>query len=181
MTLRSLDRVYGRLQEGLAVLAAAILAVMLLGVTADVILRNVLVAGIRGVVEYTEFGLYLSGVLAAPWLLRQGQHIRADLISQFGPANLAHLLDVISEALGFLVTSVIGWYAAVSARESHAIGSAVRRTVEIPEWWLIAPLAFVMALLAGEFLLRLVHAVSVLVRGPRQQDEASRGGVHGVA
>jgi TRAP-type C4-dicarboxylate transport system permease small subunit len=148
-------RVYGRLLRGFAIGAAAIVALMLVGVTLDVLLRNVLVTGVHGIVEYTEFGLYLATVLAAPWLLHQGHHIRADVMGQWATGVWLKVIDIFADAVGLAVCIVVGWYALQSALESHALGSLVRRTVEFPEWWLIAPLPPVMALLAVEFALRL--------------------------
>lgn len=154
-----LRTLYGRLLECFALMAAGLVGAMLVGVTGDVLLRNLLVSGILGIVEYTEFGLYLSGILAAPWLLREGQHIKADLITQFASGPLAVGAEILSDVLGLAVSLTVGWYALQATLESRALGSVVRRTVEIQEWWLIAPLAIVMMLLAGEFLIRLARAL----------------------
>ncbi len=154
-----LSQAYGHLLWGLAIVAAALIGIMLVGIAADVFLRNVLVSGIRGIVEYTEFGLYLSVILAAPWLLNRGQHIRADLLGQFGPRPLLRVVDVLADALGLAVSAIVAWYALQSAIESYAIGSVVRRTVEIPEWMLIVPLAVAMLLLCGEFVFRLHRSI----------------------
>jgi TRAP-type transport system small permease protein len=164
-------RAYGRLLQVFALASAGLIALMLVGITLDVFLRNLLVTGIRGIVEYTEFGLYLATVLAAPWLLHAGQHIRADLLGQFGAGAWLRVVDSLADALGVAVTLVVGWYALQSAIESYAIGSVVRRTVEIPEWMLIAPLVLALALLFGEFVFRLRW--SVTHPGERRQDARS--------
>src|SRR6476660_43593 len=85
---------YGIVLTGGAVLSAVILGITLVMVTLDVILRNMFVTGILGVIEYTEMGLYVATVLTAPWLLRAGQHIKVDLLSQFGPESVARVADV---------------------------------------------------------------------------------------
>lgn len=163
-----LRRLYGRLLRLLALLSAGVIAAMLVGVTADVLLRNLFVSGILGIVEYTEFGLYLSGILAAPWLLHTGQHIKADLVTQFASAPVTRVADVLTDVLGLAVSLVVGWYALQATIESRAAGSVVRRTVDIPEWLLIAPLGIIMMLLAGEFMIRLASAAgSARVEGDR--------------
>jgi TRAP-type transport system small permease protein len=163
-----LARAYDGLLWALAATAAGLIGAMLLGITLDVALRNLLVTGINGIVEYTEFGLYLSTVLAAPWLLRQGQHIRADLLGPWLKGAPLRLLDAAADLLGVGVSLVVAWYALATARESFALGSLVRRTVEFPEWWLIAPLPPVMLLLALEFLRRL--ALTLTAPGARPSD-----------
>jgi hypothetical protein len=87
--------------------AAALVALMLVGVTLDVILRNVLVTGIPGIVEYTGVGLYLATVFAAPWLLHRGQHIRADLLGQWATGAWLKAVDALGDLIGLLVSLVV--------------------------------------------------------------------------
>jgi TRAP-type C4-dicarboxylate transport system permease small subunit len=148
-------RAYGLLLRTLAMVAAGLVALMLVGIAVDVFLRNLFVSGIRGVVEYTEFGLYLSVILVAPWLLHQGQHIRADLLGQFGSGAWLRVVDALAEATGLVVSLIVFWYALWSTIDSYSIGSMVRKAVSFPEWLLIAPLVGVMALLVVEFAFRL--------------------------
>ena len=84
---------YDRLLEGLALVACALLFFMMLVICADVLLRNVaLLPRMRGVEwsnEVSEASLYLITMLAAPWLLRRGQHIRVDILLRVIPKRLA--------------------------------------------------------------------------------------------
>ena len=63
---------------------------MMLMICADVLLRNVAHragdARARVGNEVSEDILYLITLLAAPWLLRQGQHIRVDILLRALPA-----------------------------------------------------------------------------------------------
>lgn len=135
---------------------------MLLAITADVLLRNIFVTGIRGIVEYTEYGLYLATVLAAPALLRSGQHIRVDLLGQFGSGAILKIVDVFSDLLGLVTTFVVGWYAVKSTIDSYMVGSVIRRTIDIAEWVFIAPLDLSLVLLFGEFGFRLIDSLRKL-------------------
>jgi TRAP-type C4-dicarboxylate transport system permease small subunit len=153
---------YGIALSGGAVLSSVILGITLVMVTLDVLLRNLFVSGILGVIEYTEMGLYVATVLTAPWLLREGQHIKVDLLSQFGPEPLARIADVLSDILGLVVMAIVGWYAFLSMRDSYLAGSVMRRSINFPEWLLLLPLVISMALLAGEFLLHLCLSISNL-------------------
>lgn len=148
-------RAYGAVLTVGAVFSAVILGLTLVMVAADVILRNLFVSGILGVIEYTEMGLYIATVMTAPWLLREGQHIKVDLLSQFGPARVARFADVVTDILGFVVMAIVGWYAFLSMQDSYLAGSIIRRSINFPEWLLLLPLVISMALLAGEFLLHL--------------------------
>src|SRR3954462_1343504 len=57
----------GRLFEALASLAALILLAMVVLVTADIVLRNLVGRGFAWSNEVTEYALYLITLLTAPW------------------------------------------------------------------------------------------------------------------
>ena len=69
---------------------ACLLLAMMLMICGDVLLRNVAVPGLpRGIAwsnEISELMLYLLTMLAAPWLLRGGRHIRVDIVLRVLPA-----------------------------------------------------------------------------------------------
>ena len=82
--IERLSGAYGRLLAALALVGCAILLAMMLIIVADVALRNIAVPGLpRGLAwsnEISELLLYLITMSVAPWLLRQGQHIRIDIV-----------------------------------------------------------------------------------------------------
>ena len=88
-----IDRAWGRLLEGCALLACVLVGAVALMICLDVLLRNVpLVPGVQGLAwsnELSELALYLITMLAAPWLLRQGQHIRVDIVLRILPGDTA--------------------------------------------------------------------------------------------
>jgi TRAP-type C4-dicarboxylate transport system permease small subunit len=152
-------RLYGWLLAVPAVAAGALLLGMVLLITASVARRALTGAEIAGSVELTEIGLYLSAVLAAPWLLHKGQHIRADLLGPALPPTGARLLEALSDLLGLAVCAALAWVSWGALVQAKAMAGLVRRTITYPEWWLVAPLPFVFALLAVEFLLRLLRVL----------------------
>ena len=104
---------YGRLLEALALVACALLFFMMLVICADVLLRNVtLFPRMRGVEwsnEASEASLYLITMLAAPWLLRRGRHIRVDILLRAIPKRLAWVCEWICDflALGCCLLLVV--------------------------------------------------------------------------
>jgi TRAP-type C4-dicarboxylate transport system permease small subunit len=141
-----------------AALAGAIVLAMVLAVTASVALRAATGADIHGIVEWTEIGLYLSAVLAAPWLLFQGKHIRADLLAPALPRPLARVVEGAADLVGLVVSAVLLWQSFDVMRDAMASGAMIRRTVTFPEWWMSAPLVPCFALLSAEFARRLFAA-----------------------
>lgn len=171
------DRAWARMLAGLALVGCAILFAMMLVIVADVALRNLALPGLpRGLAwsnEISELMLYLVTMCVSPWLLRQGQHIRVDILLQSLPKQLAWRLEWVGDTLGLACCLFMTWYGATAAWASYSSGALNIKTLVTPEWWALAPLPVVFALLAVEMVFRMgrLHAGE---RGPRQ-DAVSAG------
>ena len=161
---------FGKLLEVLALLGCAVIFLMTLMICADVLLRNVrLVPGVYGIAwanEVSEAMLYLITMLVAPWLLRQGQHIRIDVLLRVLPARLAWYCEWACDLIALACCVVMAYAGLKATAASMAIGSMVIKTLVIPEWWLLAPLQACFALLAVEVLFRMGRLYAGAV-GPR--------------
>src|ERR1700716_3032309 len=93
---------YSRLLELLMLLACFLLLTMTLLIGADVLLRNIGLGGIAPSNEISEDIIYLLTLLAAPGLLRQGQHIRVDIVLRALPTKIGWLLEWVSDILGLV-------------------------------------------------------------------------------
>jgi len=160
---------YGRLLAALALLGCAILFGMMVIIVVDVALRNFALTGLpQGLAwsnEISELMLYLLTMCAAPWLLRQGQHIRVDILLQALPARLAWHLEWIGDVLGLACCVVIAAYSAQAAWSSYSSGAVNIKTLVTPEWWALAPLPVVFVLLSIELVFRMIR----LARAERGQ------------
>ena len=158
---------YSQLLSALAMLGCGILMLMMLVIVADVALRNLPLPGLpRGLAwsnELSELMLYLITMCVAPWLLRQGQHIRVDILLQAIPRRLAWALEWVGDLLGLLCCLVMCGYGAKAALSSYAAGAVNIKTLVTPEWWALAPLPVVFLLLGIEMIFRMIR----LWRGER--------------
>ena len=123
---------------------------------ADVVSRNLGGGGVSVSNELSEDILYLMTLLVAPWLLRQGQHIRVDIILRALPIRVAWLLEWLGDIVGFVCCLYFLWYGYLITAASYSAGSINIKTLVTPEWWTLAPLPFGFALLAIEFIFRMV-------------------------
>jgi TRAP-type C4-dicarboxylate transport system permease small subunit len=162
---------FGRLLEVLAAIGCALVFLMMLVICVDVLLRNVaLVPSMRGLGwanDLTEASLYLTTMLAAPWLLRRGQHIRVDIVLRAIPKRAAWYCEWIADVLALACCLVMVAYGTRMTWASFKSGAMTIKTMITPEWWLLAPLPIAFLLLAVEVLFRmrrLLHAE----RGPRE-------------
>jgi TRAP-type C4-dicarboxylate transport system permease small subunit len=150
-----LSRWHSRLLEALTLLIGA-----------DVLLRNIGLGGIALSNEVSEDIIYLMTLLAAPGLLRQGQHIRVDIVLRVLPVEVAWLLEWISDILGVICCLYFVWYGTRVAAASFESGALSIKTLIIPEWWLLAPMPLAFVLLSIEFLFRM-HRLALSERRPR--------------
>jgi TRAP-type transport system small permease protein len=163
----ALSRWYGRLLDAMLTVAGVLVFVMTLMIGADVFLRNIDAGGVPPSNELSEDCLYLVTLLAAPGLLRQGQHIRVDIVLRVLPLRLGWFLEWVSDVIGLACCLVFVWYGTGVAMASLADGALSIKTLVLPEWWLLAPMPVAFALLAVEFVFRM-HRLAQAERRPRE-------------
>ena len=170
MTSRA-SHAYGRLLAALALGGCAVMFAMMLVIVADVALRNLALPGLpRGIDwsnEVSELMLYLTTVLVAPWLLRQGQHIRVDILLTALPPRMAWCLEWVADTLGLACCLFMAWYGSTATWASWSSGALNIKTLVTPEWWSLAPLPAMFLLLSVEMVFRMkrLHEGE---RAPRQ-------------
>jgi len=166
----ALESGFGALIEDLALLASLALLAMVAIICADVLTRNVAIPGLpRGVAwsnEISELLLYAITLLAAPWLLREGRHIRVDIVLRALPKRAAYACEWLADAIGFVSCCWLVAYGGSAAWQSLQSGSLSIKTLVMPEWWLLVPLPICFALLAIEFVFRMRRLARADV-GPR--------------
>ncbi|MGR3762219.1 TRAP transporter small permease (plasmid) [Roseobacteraceae bacterium NS-SX3] len=147
-----LDRSFGALLTGLAVLSAALLAAITLVIPLNVLLRNLGLPVIYGALDAIEYGLMAAAFLGAPWVLRLNAHVQVDLITHGLPPLARRRVVVAACLLGAATCALLGWAGLQALMQSYARGSMVRTAFTFPEWWTLTVLPLSMALCTLEFL-----------------------------
>jgi TRAP-type C4-dicarboxylate transport system permease small subunit len=163
-----LSSLYARLLDLMMGLSCVLVLAMMLMIVADVALRNSGLTGVPWSFEVSEDILYLVTLLTGPWLLRQGQHIRVDILLRVLPARLARRMEWFCDIVGLACCLIFVWYGAQVTVSSHAAGSVSVKTLVLPEWWLLAPLPVAFLLFAVEFLFRM-HRLAHAARAARTE------------
>ena len=157
---------YERALDSLVLVACLLLLGMAVMIGADAVSRNGGAGGIAVSNEISEDILYLMTLLAAPWLLRQGRHIRVDIILRVLPTRVAWILEWVGDIVGLLCCLYFIWYGTLITVASHSAGSINIKTMITPEWWTLAPLPVGFVLLGIEFIFRM-HRLSTAGIGLR--------------
>jgi TRAP-type C4-dicarboxylate transport system permease small subunit len=150
-----LARWYGHVLEAMIVVACILLLAMTLVIGGDVLLRNIGAGGITPSNELSEDIIYLITLLAAPGLLRHGQHIRVDIILRILPPRAGWILEWVADLTGLVCCVCFVWYGARITMASYLNNSISIKTLVLPEWWLLAPMPVAFALLTIEFVFRM--------------------------
>lgn len=163
-----LERGFGALIDALALVASALLLAMMLIICGDVLTRNVALPGMpTGLAwsnEISELMLYLLTMLAAPWLLREGRHIRVDIVLRVLPPRTAYACEWITDVLGLGSCCWMVWYGSAATARSIQSDALSIKTLVMPEWWFMAPLPVCFALLAIEFCFRMARLAAAEAR-----------------
>jgi TRAP-type C4-dicarboxylate transport system permease small subunit len=139
----------------LCVLSVIVIAVMAVAVSAEVILRMFNFPSIMGLIELTEYGLFISTFFVAPHLLRTNEHIRVDIVmSRVDPVTARRVESMVLATI-IAVSVVTGVIGSMMLVNNMRAGTLIFKDLIIPQWWLdwIIPLtSLAMALQALEML-----------------------------
>ena len=154
----ALGRAWTRLLDAFGILAGLAFVVMALLVTINVGGRNLGYGNIRWLLETTEYALYITTFLAAPWVLHLGAHVRVDLLLHALPAPLGRSLELLADLCGLLVSLVFARHGLLVAADAWRLNAITVKELAVPEWILVAVIPLASLLLAIEFVARLLRA-----------------------
>ncbi len=151
-SVRHLHALLMRLCGGVAIATIGAITVM---VCWDVIARNLRLGNLPWILELTEYALPLATLMAAPWLMWRGQHVRLDVLEMVLSAPARARIERFSAAAGLAVSLVLTWYGVVALLDSQRSGAQMLKALVFPEWWLYLPVPLGFAALSLECARRL--------------------------
>ena len=152
------DYFFGRIVDCLGLFVGLMFGIGTALIALDVVLRNLAGTGFPWLIDAIEYGLFAGTFLAAPWVLREGAHVRVDIVVTTLPPRAAALLETLADLIGLAVCLVLLWYGVKVTLTAQALGSMVLKSIIFPEWWALIVVPVSSLLLAAEFVLRLRRA-----------------------
>jgi TRAP-type C4-dicarboxylate transport system permease small subunit len=141
-----------RLCGGVAIVTIGLITAL---VCWDVIARNLRLGNLPWILELTEYALPLATLMAAPWLMWRGQHVRLDVLEMVLSASGRRRIERVSAAACLAISLVLAWYGVVTLLDSRQSGAVMLKALVFPEWWLYLPVPVGFAALALECARRL--------------------------
>lgn len=149
---------FERLMIFFASLVAISIALFAILIPLDLFIRSVGLGNMWWLYEGIEYVLYAGIFLGAPWVLREGAHIRVDVLVATLPKKLSARLEQALDVFGAVICAVLTFYGVRSMIEDYVENSLPDKLLVVPDWWLMLIFSFAFAMLVVEFLLRLRRA-----------------------
>jgi TRAP-type C4-dicarboxylate transport system permease small subunit len=122
----------------MAALGAAMIVLMALWITFEVIARYAFNAPTIWVTDLSEYTMLYATFLAAPWLVREGGHVQVDfLLSRLSPRQ-QHALAVATCLLAAAASSVLLWQSIEATWDTFSRNQHMARAWAIPRWTILA-------------------------------------------
>ena len=127
---------------------------------AGTVSRYLFALPIGWVPDWTGYLLAISVFLAAPAVMRRGQHVAMDLLANLLPgAGVRRALRGIVALLTLAILATLTWVVVVSASDAWRAGTLTAAGYPIPRWWLLSAIAYGFGSCAAYALRDLVGAV----------------------
>ena len=148
-------RVFDIVLETMGALAAVLLGLVALGITADILVRGFNIGSLPWMIEVVEYALVAVTFLGAPWVLKHSAHVSVDILVENLPPRARRALELAANLIGLGVCGVIFYYGLKSTLELYRLDTKIFRILTIREWWLFALVPLSCAAMIVEFLRRI--------------------------
>lgn len=132
-------------------LAGFAIVVLALLITVDVVIRNLGVGNFPWLLEVSEYTIYITTFLAAPWVLHLGAHVRVDLLVHAVRPGVGRMLEAATNILGAVISAFLVYHGVLVVTEAHALNAIVVKQLAVAEWLLLAAIPVSGCLLVLEF------------------------------
>lgn len=124
-------------ENALAALAAAVLAFITLAICAEVVMRYGFNRPLTWVVEVSEYALLWMTFLGTSWVLRQGGHVRVDILMHALSAAALRVCGLVSAGSGIVASVVLVVFGTNATWTAFARGSFKSTGLDIPTWLVV--------------------------------------------
>lgn len=152
--IQKLDTIFDRTILGLAILAAALVAFMMVSVTLNVIMRYFFSRPLLWVHEIAEISLLYMTFLATAWVLKNEGHVGMDLLIEWLSPKYQLFLNIVTSFISAIVCLVITWYGVPVVWAYYVKGTYQLSLLELPTALFLAVVPVGCFLLFIQFLRR---------------------------
>lgn len=167
----SFEAGFARVTLYLAALVAISIGLIAVLIPLNLFLIKFHLGSIWWLYEAVEYSLYVGVFIGAPWVLRQGAHVRVDVLTSALPAASAFHLERVLNVVGAALCLFLCFYGVRGVIAEFVDGTLPDKDLRIANWYMLVVFSASFFMLAIEFLLRLRHVREVVT-----QEEAGAPG-----
>ena len=138
--------------DSLAYLGGILLGCAIIIKFCDIILRYFFNKPLTWDIEITEYVLFCVAFFGAAWLLREGGHVRIDVLDNLLSEKGKIYLHLFHSAIGALVSMILTLMSFVAAAYSYRDGQTVVKIYTIGKYYFLLIISLGFFLLLAEFL-----------------------------
>ena len=142
------------------VVPGMIVALLAVGVAAEVFARNFGLTGFYWMLEVVEYGLLTLTMVGSAYVLSIGRHVTIDLVLNALPGHTRRWLRIGIDVVIVGVSLIIVYYGIITAHLAYIEDSTLFKSFDIKEWMPAAVVPGGMALFAVEAIRQLVRSIS---------------------
>lgn len=157
--MKKTGEAFDRLLALTGVIPGVIVALLAIGVAAEVFARNFGLTGFYWMLEAVEYGLLTLTMVGAAYVLSIGRHVTIDLVLGTLPPRAHRIFRIGIGVVIVIVTATILYYGIVAAHLAYVEDSTLYKSFEIKEWMPMAIVPASMALFLIEALRQLYRSI----------------------
>ncbi len=138
-------------EDALAALGAVLFAFITLAISAEVVMRYGFNRPLAWVDEISEYALLWMTFLGTAWVLRQGGHVRVDILMQFFSPAALRRCGLFSSGCGILAALVLVVFGTNVTWTAALRGSFKSTGLDLPTWMVLVVIPLGGLLLLARF------------------------------
>ena len=158
--MRKSGEAFDRLLALTGVVPGVIVALLEVGVAAEVFARNFGLTGFYWMLEVVEYGLLTLPMVGSAYVLSIGRHVTIDLVLNALPGHTRRWLRIGIDEVIVGVSMIIVYYGIITAHLAYIEDSTLFKSFDIKEWMPAAVVPGGMAIFAVEAIRQLVRSIS---------------------
>ena len=149
--MEAVSKIYNGLIVGLAIIAGLMLALIFVGIVADVTVRTIGFNSIQWYSAMAEYALLFSTMCGAPWLVRIKGHVVVESLTLAMPPAVRVVMAKIAYLACIYLSLLFVYYGYIEMVGTFQAGEVDIRSIDMPKWILFAPFPVGFSLIAIEF------------------------------
>lgn len=125
---------YDRLISLAGMVPGMVIAVLALGVGADVLWRNLGLGGIYWMLESAEYGLLILTMVGLAPVLRAGRHVRVDVIVGLLPDGPRRVVEIIAALVATAIAAILVYCSVLALADAYQSGGTLYKSFTLKEW-----------------------------------------------